>query len=337
MNKLAKIGASALCGSLAAIASANAGALSVSGGANATWSEVEGSTTGNPIGMSSAISFSGTGELDNGVGVTLSIDHDDQNAYSASQIKMDFPGLGAISIDQGAGGTGLDRIDDMAPTAWEETNGTAVGTGVQTITGVGGSTNIEWNVSADMLPDGVQLQLAWTPDSGGSGTNDKASSGDGTGGQGWDIVFQHSGMADGLNVFGGYSTIEQTAAQAEGDRQQYALGATYAAGSFTVGYEYTRDNQQARGSGTSYYENDMYGVTFAVNDDLSLSYGVMKSDKKSQDGAGAVETEANSIQMAYSMGGASLKIAETTVDNGTYTSTTANDADGTTIMLSLAF
>ena len=63
----------------------------------------------------------------------------------------------------------------------------------------------------------------------------------------------------------------------------------------------------------------------------------MKSDKKSQDGASAVQTEANSIQMAYSMGGASLKIAETTVDNGTYTSTTANDADGTTIMLSLAF
>ena len=337
MDKLAKIGVSALCGSLAAIASANAGALSVSGGANATWSEVEGATTGNPIGMASAISFTGTGELDNGVGITLAIDQDDKSAYSATAITLDFPGLGKIGIDQGAGGQGLDRLDDMAPTAWEETNGTAVGTGVQTITGVGGSTNVEWNVDAGMLPDGLQLQLAWTPDSGGSGTSDKAASGDSTGGQGWDIVVQHSGLADGLNVFGGYSTIEQTVVQAEGDRQQYAMGATYAAGSFTVGYEYTRDNHQTRGSGTSYYENDMYGVTFAVNDDLSLSYGVMKSAKKSNDGLSEKEIEANSIQLAYSMGGASVKVAETSVDNGTYASTTVNDTDGTTIMLSLAF
>jgi hypothetical protein len=41
--------------------------------------------------------------------------------------------------------------------------------------------------------------------------------------------------------------------------------------------------------------------------------------------------------MAYSMGGASIKVAETSVDNGTYVSTTANDKDGTTIALSLAF
>jgi hypothetical protein len=39
MNKLAKIGASALCGSLAAVASAQAGEMSISGGATATWSQ----------------------------------------------------------------------------------------------------------------------------------------------------------------------------------------------------------------------------------------------------------------------------------------------------------
>jgi len=138
-------------------------------------------------------------------------------------------------------------------------------------------------------------------------------------------------------VFGGYSTIEQSATQADGDRKQYALGATYAAGSFTVGYEYTKDSHQDAATGTSYYENNMYGVTFAVNDDLSLSYGVMKSEKKSNDGLSGKEIEADSLQLAYSMGGASLKIAETQVDNGTYASTTANDKDGTTIMLSLAF
>ena len=64
MNKLTKIGASALCGSLAAIASAQAGSMSVAGGATATYSSVEGSVTGNPIGMNTGITFTGSGELD---------------------------------------------------------------------------------------------------------------------------------------------------------------------------------------------------------------------------------------------------------------------------------
>ena len=66
MNKLTKIGVSALCGSLAAVASAHAGSMSVSGGATATYTSNEGSVTGNPIGLSSGITFSGSGELDNG-------------------------------------------------------------------------------------------------------------------------------------------------------------------------------------------------------------------------------------------------------------------------------
>ena len=338
MNKIGKIGVSALCGSLAAISAANAGELSVTGGATATYSQVGGATTGNPIGMASAISFSGSGELDNGVGITLSIDQDDKSTYSATNIKLDFPGLGAIQIDQGAGGTGLDRIDDMAPTAWEETNGTAVGTGAQTIAGVGGSVNVEWNVSADLLPEGLAVQLAVSPAAGGTAANDKATTGDSIYGRGWDIVLTHSNLADGLTLFGGHSKIEQNATAANGDRTQYAAGATYAMGNWTIGYEYTRDNHNLQGVGaTSYYENDMYGVTFSVNDDLSVSYGKMKSAKKKNDGAGAQEIDAESFQIAYSVGGASFKIAETTVDGGTYVSTTANDTDGTTVALTLAF
>ena len=37
MNKLTKVGCSALCGSLAAISAANAGDLTVTGGADLTW------------------------------------------------------------------------------------------------------------------------------------------------------------------------------------------------------------------------------------------------------------------------------------------------------------
>ena len=78
MNKLTKVGLSALCGSLASISAANAGSMEVLGGATATWSSNSGSVTGNPIGMNSGLTFKGTGELDNGTAITLTITGADQ-------------------------------------------------------------------------------------------------------------------------------------------------------------------------------------------------------------------------------------------------------------------
>jgi len=342
MNKLAKIGASALCGSLAAVASAQAGEMSISGGATATWSQGDYTTNGNPIGMNSGMTFTGSGELDNGTTFTLTVTHADKAAYSSANIVMTVPGLGAIGIDQGAGGQGLDRIDDMMPTAWEETNGTSVGTGLQTIAGVGGSSNIEWGVDAGMLPDGLSIHLAHSPKASGTAANDKATGGDGKGQAGWDVVVQHSGIMDGLNLFGGMSTIDQNvdagaATGQTGDRTQYGLGATYAVGSLTFGVQRTRDNHENTQVGTSFYENNAYGVSFNVNDDLSLSVGVHESERNLATGGTSVELEATSIQMAYSMGGASIKAARTDVDNASYATAVANDKNGYTLALTLAF
>ena len=66
MNKLTKVGCSALCGSLAAISAANAGDMTVTGGVDMTWTSLEDGTTGNPIGIGSNLTFKGSGELDNG-------------------------------------------------------------------------------------------------------------------------------------------------------------------------------------------------------------------------------------------------------------------------------
>ncbi len=340
MNKLTKIGVSALCGSLAAVTSAHAGEMSVAGGATATYVSNEGQSTGNPIGLNSGLTFTGSGELDNGTTFTLSVTQADQTAYSSSNLVLTMPTMGTIGIDQGAGGQGLDRIDDMMPTAWEETNGTGTGTGLQTVAGVGGHTNIEWGVSSDMLPDGVSLHLAYTPRATGTAANDKATGTNDSGvGSGYDIVIQHSGLVDGLNVFAGMSEIEQELVSADvtGDRTQYAAGFTYAVGATTFGYQFSRDNHaSSSGGGTSYYDNVAYGVSFNVNDDLSISYGSHESDRALNGGA-TVANEAKSLQVAYSMGGASIKFAETSVDNANYSTVSSNDIDGHTLALTLAF
>jgi hypothetical protein len=141
---------------------------------------------------------------------------------------------------------------------------------------------------------------------------------------------------DGLNAFVGYSSIEQ-AATYDGDKTSKVFGATYAISNVTIGYQHSLEALQTVGAAAaSYYENDAYGISFSVNDDLSISYGTHKSDQVKTNGT-SVELEGNSLQMAYTMGGASLKIAETSVDNSKYATGSANQKDATTIMLSLAF
>ncbi len=334
MNKLTKIGVTALCGSLAAVASANAGSMTVKGGATATWSSNEADVTGNPIGMNSGLTFTGSGELDNGTTFTLTVTHADQDAYSASQIALTTPNLGTFTIDQSGGG--LDRIDDMMPTAWEETTGTSLGTGIVNVVGVSGGASVDWAVSGDMLPEGMSVNLAYSPRVTGTSSNDKGvgGAGDHVTGSGYDVVLQYSGLMDGLNVFGGMSQIEQAANAASGDKSEKTLGATYATGGLTLGYQYSMSNHNKKASAvTDEYENTLYGVSFAVNDDLSLSYGVQTSDRKKVNGTN-VEAEVNSLQMSYTMGGASIKLAESDADNINYGTA---DKGATTLALTLAF
>ncbi len=336
MNKLTKIGVTALCGSLAAVASANAGSMTVKGGATATWASNEGVVTGNPIGLNSGLTFTGSGELDNGTTFTLTLTNADQSAYSAGQIALTLPSMGTLTIDQSGGG--LDRIDDMMPTAWEETTGTSLGTGIVNVVGVSGSASLDLGVSADMLPEGLALNLAWSPRAAGSGNkNDKGvgGAGDSVSGDGYDVVLQYSGLMDGLNVFGGISEIEQAANFASGDKSEKTIGATYATGGFTLGYQYSlSDTDQKLATATGSYENYLYGVSFAVNDDLSLSYGSQKSERVKVNHVSTVEASVDSIQIAYSMGGASIKLAETDADNINYGTA---DRGATTLALTLAF
>ena len=337
MNKLTKIGATALCGSLAAVSAANAGEMVVKGGATVTHTSLEQETTGNPLGMNSGLTFVGSGELDNGTTFTLTLTDADKSAYSAGSLSMTTPSMGSITIDQSGGG--IDRYDDMMPTAWEETTGTSLGTGLQTAGGIGSNANIDWVLPSGFFPDGMQVVAAFTPRAQGLGANDKATAGSSNEhlGSGYDIAIEHTGLADGLKVFGGLSRIEGHGALME-DAEQIILGATYAVGMVTVGYQYSMDDKNSTQATTAAYENQAFGISFAINDDLTLSYGEHSSERSVTTAATAdVENTAKSLQASYTMGGMSLKLAETSVDNGNYVSGTSKDLDGTTIALSLAF
>ena len=115
MNKFKKIGLSALAGSLVAF-SANAGELSVSGSASLTLADSGTlAATGNGWSMGDTLSFSGGGEMDNGMTVSFSynLDGGDQEDHSMS-VAGDF---GTLAFHGAGGSSALSAIDDVTPNA----------------------------------------------------------------------------------------------------------------------------------------------------------------------------------------------------------------------------
>ena len=92
-----------------------------------------------------------------------------------------------------------------------------------------------------------------------------------------------------------------------------------------------------------YYKSHMYGVSFNVNDDLSISYGYHDSRKEDLSNSSSYHhedmryVEAQSWQIAYTVGGASLRFAETKAKNIGYATGNANDRSASTISVGLAF
>jgi len=338
MNKLTKIGASALCGSLAAVSAAHAGDLTATGSVDMSWVSFNKIETGNPLGMGSNISFAGSGELDNGWSVAFGLDNTNAQAFSNARVTVGIPGLGDVRYDMGLSGTGIDRMDDNTPTAWEEAYGAGIASGINTVAGGSGGAGIELTPT-DMMPSGIVTRIHWTPDAGGSNAGDKASSGTDNSalGMGWDFTLEASGDAtpDGLTLYGGISHIDQETndTSTSGDVDEWTAGIKYAVGSFTLGYQYSEEDN-GRATTTTGYENTGYGVVFAINDDLSISYNNYES---TQTGTTEFTVEAASYQIAYSAGGMSVRLAEQKVDNNVYCTTAGNQREATTLSVALAF
>ena len=190
-----------------------------------------------------------------------------------------------------------------------------------------------------MTPDGLTARISWSPNAAGSGSSDKGSSGASASAKnsGYDVTLTATDAlhgVEGLTLYGGLSQTEQQVnlAAYDDDATEQTVGAKYAAGSFTLGYQWSEDDL-GRATGTTEYENNAYGITFSVNDDLSIGYNHMESEAS----GGSADVEVSSVQIAYTMGGASIRLAEASADNMKYQTAAANDRDATTISVSLAF
>ena len=122
MNKLTKIGVSALAGSLA-LTAANAIEMSVSGSAGGAFATADENGKGDFYQFDSVV-FSASGETDGGVTVSAKMELDNDN--SASNAGMDdrsfsfgTDSLGTVSFHGHGGSSVMGQWDDVTPHAYE--------------------------------------------------------------------------------------------------------------------------------------------------------------------------------------------------------------------------
>ena len=335
MTNIKKIGLSALAGALA-MTSAHAGALSVTGSMEVTYTKGGGTSqnTGNPLGMANDISFTASGELDNGVTVAYSKAITDAHGFDDSELV--FGNILGGTLAMTSTGEPIGGIDDVTPTAFEEAFAQ-----VGSITGVGGpdgTFGIRYTLD-DIAGTGFKFDYMFFPKHGtGDATGDQGFSGGGEGNeQAHDVAITGSiAGVEGLSVGVGYATLDYNYPTAQTQsRDEGTAYVKYAVGPLTLGAQY--GTVSTAGLGTITYDNKFYGVSYAVSDDLSISYNIAESVKGSHEAAYAagLEQDFDSISLSYSMGGMTIGLVDQDCSNCSYTS--AASQDETSLSLSIAF
>ena len=140
---------------------------------------------------------------------------------------------------------------------------------------------------------------------------------------------------------GGHMTEHYNETSGLNNKYEAIGGATFDIGPVSIGYATSgiSTGKTSTGTDTDWYKNHMFGISFNINDDLSISYGNHESQSGYVDTniKESVYTEVTSYQIAYTMGGASIRYADLEVDNAAYQTTKAYDKDARVISVSLAF
>ena len=160
MTNIKKIGLSALAGALA-ITSAHAGAVSMTGSMEVTYTKGSGyQDTGNPLGQENELSVIASTELDNGVTVGYKQSITADNARNDSELVFgNLPGIGG-TLAMTSTGNPISAIDDVTPTAFEEANA-QVGS-ITDVNGSDGTFGIRYTL-ADVAGSGFKLDYMYFP------------------------------------------------------------------------------------------------------------------------------------------------------------------------------
>jgi len=307
MNKYTKIGLTALAGSLVA-GSVSAAEMTASGSATLTYTGGdEHATHGNGWVMGDSVTFSASGDV-NDFTVTYSVELDRGVGVDDNSLTFDFGDGGVLSFAGHGGATFMSANDDVMPTASEEPWDVITGADTGRVNGFDGDQLWKYVYAHE---SGLNLTLSYI--NAADAITDVSYS---------DYGVTYTGM-EGITVGYGQGDVEQTTGT---QSDESTLFATYAIGGATVGIQKSeQDNENA-----SDVESTGIGISYQVNDDLTVSYG---SNTREQ--VGSNDQEAIAIGASYTVGSLGIAVSMHQVDN--VNNADADDREGYQMILTFAF
>jgi len=341
------------------LGSAVAGEMSVSGSINTTLKFGKGGgNTSRGLGSDKDVTFSGGGELDNGTTFSMSTTLLDNYELSGSTTTISTPSLGSFQFGTSTGSAAY-MYDEEVPVAYEQASD-----GIETPANKVGDFMDNNHVmytspTLDLMGASITAHVGYSPQASDSSVVD--------GGQPTYNETYGSGQEAGLTIayeglkLGFYGaerenmTPDQSAQDDVRDEFNGAWYAKYSMGPVSIGYSETYfdagvvraidtvDTAKTRRTAGGIYEDEQMSIAFNVNDNMSISYTTAESTYDSQDDAKTSVTtddditqEIDALQVAYSMGGMSIKAYNMEVTNPDQDQDAA-DQSVTEIALGFAF
>jgi hypothetical protein len=331
--------------SLSLMFSANAGDLSVSGSAKATYLTTQGqSSVDNTIGVANELNFTASGEMDNGYSWSYSMELDPRNTDSGdaanddTQIAIKMNDMGTFKICVSECSNSKEYAFDQS--AYASMTDTGLSEGITYPSSELSYATLQYHTPE--LPFGTTAHFAYgqTKADGNSANSQNTTNGDNA--TFYSLV---SKPIDGLTLSASLYEIEDYDDGKTDEKQLEeggAWGVEYAIANFTVGYGKSYNAPTTTSAVTTgattveYYENTGVSVGFAVNDNLTVSYTTETSEQNFETSSTAsTDIDMDSIQAAYTLGGATLSIAQADYDNVGHSEGT--DASDTIVAIAFEF
>ena len=322
MNNFKKIILTALACSLVAT-SVYAGEISVAGSASLRMSNHAGTDGGKTMAMDNQLTFTGSGEMDNGMNVALSfiLDQGDNTVdaeaattaagtggpFDSHSITISSDAMGSVVFAGEGASSAQNTIDTTAAgDIWDNTFASYTKAGNASA----GTKTLTWTLPS--MVDGLGVVTSYN----GSSAGEEGTIG---------YALTYTGV-EGLSVSYGVGEVGDTTA-GTGGREITTYKASYAFGPVTAAmsmndYDITSASNE---------EQSSYKISYTVSDELSVSYGSETHETSNQD----TDEEFDQISVSYTSGGLTATVSQTNADN--VTTATQTEQSKWNVGLSFAF
>jgi outer membrane protein OmpU len=312
----------ALAGSLVAV-SANAGEMSVAGSASVGLEHINGgaANSGKSWYMGNQLTFSGSGELDNGMNVSLSfiIDQGDDETdtttgapgspFDSHSVSVGMDGLGTVTF-HGEGGSASQAAMDGSAAGGMWDNFQVAADEPKAAKG----SNDMITYALPSLLDDLALAASYTP-AGDGGASSSTS---------WSATY--TGI-EGLTL--AYGAGEDNSAKTTADATAWKV--SYAYGPITVT---ATDLEYDHETSTSDRDMESQAVSYTISDELSIGYGV---EEITDGSASSEKAEFSGFNVSYTAGGLTLTGKMQEGDNISYSTAATEDRELWVVGASFAF